>query len=157
MLVTVLGIAALLVVITNTIHLGGLVVLSAIMRRQRFHPAHLETKIGQGTSIIVYVLSLFLLHAIEIWVYTAAFLWVGGFDNLHDALYFSISAFTTVGFGDVLPAEPWRLLGATESANGFLLIGWSTAFLVSISSKIRMFEASLEKAATPKSPEDQGE
>ncbi|RIJ27144.1 potassium channel family protein [Henriciella mobilis] len=141
----VLGIAAILVITTNAIHLAGLVGLSAVMRRQRFHPAHLETKIGQGMSIIVYVLSIFLLHAVEIWVYTAAFLWVNAFDNVYEALYYSISSFTTVGFGDVLPDHPWRMLGATESANGFLLIGWSTAFLVSISSKIRMFEASLER------------
>ena len=147
-MLTVLAIAAALVVITNGIHLAGLVGLSAVMRRQRFHPVHLETKAGQAASIMVYVLSIFLLHAVEIWIYTLAFLWVNAFDTLYEALYFSISSFTTVGYGDALPDHPWRLLGATESANGFLLIGWSTAFLVSVSSKIRMFEASLERGGT---------
>ena len=34
----------------------------------------------------------------------------------------------------------WRILGALESFNGFLLIGWSTAFMVSVISRIRTME-----------------
>lgn len=144
MIVTILAVASIMVVATCTVHLAGLVALSSVMRRRKAHPAYLETVIGQGTSIIVYVLSIFALHSIQIWLYVIAFIAVGGFDNISDALYYSISSFTTVGYGDLNPSGDWRLLGAIESANGFLLIGWSTAFLVSLSSRIRMFEARLE-------------
>ena len=34
----------------------------------------------------------------------------------------------------------WRLMGAIESANGFLLLGWSTAFLISVVSRLRSIE-----------------
>ncbi|MEM5516888.1 ion channel [Henriciella sp. AS95] len=144
MLIGMLFIAAIMVVITCVVHLAGLVGLSHVMRRQRVHPANLTTVLGQGFAIIVYVLTIFALHSLQIWIYAFAFLFGGAFDSIHDALYYSISSFTTVGYGDINPAGHWRILGATESANGFLLIGWSTAFLVSVSTKVRMFEASLE-------------
>ena len=34
----------------------------------------------------------------------------------------------------------WRLLGAIEGANGLLLFGWSTAFLFSVTSRMRILE-----------------
>jgi vacuolar-type H+-ATPase subunit F/Vma7 len=37
------------------------------------------------------------------------------------------------------------LLGAAESVIGFLLLGWSTAFLVSVSARVRTFEAHIEQ------------
>ncbi|WP_084398206.1 ion channel [Henriciella aquimarina] len=149
-LIGIFALAGVLATLTCIIHLGGLVALSAFMRRTRAHPAHLTTMIGQGASIIVHVMTIFALHSAQIWVYTIAFLVLGAFDTLNDAVYYSISSFTTVGFGDLRPEEPWHMLGAIESANGFLLIGWSTAFLVSLSSRIRMFEATLEESTAPK-------
>ena len=37
------------------------------------------------------------------------------------------------------------MLSAAESANGFLLIGWSTAFLVAVTGRLRVFEADIER------------
>ena len=34
----------------------------------------------------------------------------------------------------------WRLLAAIEGANGLLLFGWSTAFLISIVNRMRALE-----------------
>jgi hypothetical protein len=49
---------------------------------------------------------------------------------LEDALSLSTDVFSTIGYGD-LPFDPaWRLLTALEGINGFLMIGWSTAYLV---------------------------
>lgn len=150
MVLTVLLVATILVVATCAIHLAGLVALSAVMRRRRAHPIHLETVVGQGASIMVYVLSIFILHSVQIWVYVIGYYAVGAFSDLQDMLYYSITSFTTVGYGDLIPKAPWRLLGAIESANGFLLIGWSTAFLVSLTNKIRLFEATLEQGVSEK-------
>ena len=44
---------------------------------------------------------------------------------------------------DLVLAENWRMLAAAESANGFLLIGWSTAFLVAVTARVRIFEAEI--------------
>lgn len=145
MLALNLALAALLGITTFAVHFAGLVALSAIMRRRRVHPADLTTLVGQSASILTIVFALFILHSIEIWLYALVYLAVGAFDALEPALYFSTSAFTTVGFGDVYLGEDWRMLSAAEAMNGFLLIGWSTAFLVSVSAKVRAFEAEITR------------
>ncbi len=137
--------ASLLVVVTFLVHFIGLVVLSAMLRRRGIHPVNLSTIAGQGASILTIVLALFALHSIEIWIYALAYVGIDAFASMEAALYYSISSFTTVGFGDLQPEGHWRLLGAAEAMNGFLLIGWSTAFLVSVSARVRAFEASIER------------
>ena len=56
----------------------------------------------------------------------------GAVAGLEPALYFALVAFTTVGFGDMTLTVDWRLLSALIAANGFLLFGWSTAYMVEL-------------------------
>lgn len=134
-----------LVVATFGLHFIGLVFLSRSMRRLGLHPDSVTSLIGQGFAILSFVVALFVLHSVEIWMYALAYLSIGALSGLEPALYYSTSAFTTVGFGDVELTRDWRMLGAVESMNGFLLIGWSTAFLVSVSARVRVFEADAEQ------------
>jgi hypothetical protein len=64
---------------------------------------------------------------------------LGAFTDFSTALYFSTVTFSTLGFGDVVPNESWRLFAALEAVNGFLLIGWSTAYLIAASTRIGPF------------------
>ncbi|MEQ8299838.1 MAG: ion channel [Hyphomonas sp.] len=145
MLLLNLIVAGVLVALTCTTHFAGMVLLSAVLRQRGVHPVNLTSVFGQGLSILFVVLSLFALHSIQIWIYAFAYLALGQFDSIEPALYFSTSAFTTVGFGDILLSDDWRMLGAAESANGFLLLGWSTAFLVAVTARVRAFEADIER------------
>lgn len=43
-------------------------------------------------------------------------------------LYFSVETYTSLGFGDILPAGPLRLVAGMETLNGLLLIGWSASY-----------------------------
>lgn len=65
-----------------------------------------------------------------VWVWAIAFLWLDAFPDVEVSLYFTLSAYTTLGFGDVLPAKEWRILGALIGANGMLGFGLATASLV---------------------------
>lgn len=145
MLLLNLIVASFLVAFTFAIHFAGLVGLSALLRQRNVHPFGLSTVVGQGASILLVVIGLFGLHSIQIWIYTLVYLALGVFTNVETAVYYSTSTFTTAGYGDVVPGTDWRMLGAAESANGFLLIGWSTAFLVSVSARVRAFEARIEQ------------
>ncbi len=145
MLITNLAVASVLVVLTFASHFWGLVILTSILRKRKSHPANITSVAGQGMSIVFVVLGLFALHSAQIWVYALVYLFLGEFQTMEPALYFSTSAFTTVGFGEIVLSEDWRMLSAAESANGFLLIGWSTAFLVSVTAKVRAFEAEIER------------
>lgn len=73
---------------------------------------------------------------IMIWAWALAFLALDIFANLEAALYFSLVAFTTLGFGDVILPEEWRLLSGFVATNGFILFGLSTAVLFEIMSQI---------------------
>ena len=48
------------------------------------------------------------------------------------SVYFALVAFTTLGFGDILLPQEWRLLGGMAAANGLLMFGLLTAILVEI-------------------------
>jgi hypothetical protein len=89
--------------------------------------------------VLYAVLSLILLHIIEIWLFGLAYhfllLWpetgkiAGAIStSMFDHIYFSATVFTTVGFGDLSPAGPIRFLAGTEALTGFVLIGWSASF-----------------------------
>ena len=54
----------------------------------------------------------------------------GSFEgSIADHLYFSYAAFTTVGFGDIVPTGPLRLLAGMEALTGFVLITWTASYL----------------------------
>ena len=40
--------------------------------------------------------------------------------------------FTTLGYGDTLPAAEWRLIGPITAMNGMLLFGWSVAVIFAV-------------------------
>ncbi len=142
MLAANLTLATAMVVITSLIHLMGLTVLIWIMRVTKA-PDHVKMSVLHASAIIMLiVLGLFVVHTIEVWLYAVLYYELELFGTFEASLYFSTSVFTTVGFGDLVVGPRWRLLTAIESANGFLLLGWSTAFLISLTGHMRALEHS---------------
>ncbi|AKS41714.1 potassium channel family protein [Wenzhouxiangella marina] len=90
-------------------------------------------------TLMVVMLALLLVHVVEIWLFGIAY-WalmhfetlgsIGGYDSfdLLDCVYFSATTYSTVGWGDLWPIGPLRLLAGTESLIGFMLITWSASF-----------------------------
>lgn len=85
-------------------------------------------------AIVVLAVSVTLI--VEIWIWALFYLLIGAIKSLEEALYFSTSTFTTVGYGDLVLTENWRLLSSIEAMDGFLLFGWSTAFIFEVGSRI---------------------
>ncbi len=133
-------VSAAMMTVTVIIHMTGLLLLMAFLqaRSPGLRPFH--SRLGQGVFIVLTVMGLVVIHALEMWLYALLYRLIGVFSDMEEALYFSVSAFTTVGFGEIHIEGPWRILGALESFNGFLLIGWSTAFMVSVIGRIRTME-----------------
>ena len=136
--------ASVMVGLTTVMHLAGITGLIAMLRAGRDRAGPRPPVWRQFAALLFVVFCLFGLHTIEVWSYGAFYMAVGAFDTFEEALYFSTSTFTTVGFGDVVLGPDWRLFSAIESANGFLLIGWSTAFLVAVTARLRIVEAEME-------------
>jgi hypothetical protein len=135
-----LALATLMVGLTVIIHFVGLLGLMWVLRARghRFR-AH-ESAVGQGAVIVFVVLGLVAIHTIEIWLYGVVYLSLGALPDFESALYFSTTSFTTIGYGDVVLERSWRLFGAVEGANGLLLFGWSTAFLIAVTARMRILE-----------------
>jgi hypothetical protein len=91
--------------------------------------------------MVTTVLGIFILHTTEVWVWAAVFAAVHAVPGFYNALYLSTVMFSTVGYGEISVAASWRLLVALESINGFILIGWSTAYLVGASTRHGPFRA----------------
>lgn len=148
-----LSLSVLMTVIVVIIHLAGLLLLLRFLRRNAHHAVHGGgglLLIRQGALMLAVVLGIFLLHTIEIWCYAVAYMAVGAFNDFPTALYFSATAFSTLGFGDVVLGSDWRLFGAVEGVTGLILIGWSSAFLLSVTSRLRVLEHDWENYAAPK-------
>ncbi len=84
----------------------------------------------QEITLIALVMLLALLgNFLQIATWAAVFMLVGEFADFHTALYHSAVNFATLGYGDIVMSERWRLLGALEAANGILMFGVSTSMM----------------------------
>lgn len=88
-------------------------------------------------TLLVTVLMVLSILTLSVWIWALAFVYLGVFDTLEPAAYFSIVAFTTLGFGDILLPQEWRILGGLAAANGLLNMGLYTAMLVEILRRVR--------------------
>jgi hypothetical protein len=137
-------IATAMVAATVLIHLAGLSILVAVMRKRSTGRTRSAAMVHQGVAIMTAAFGLFALHTVEIWAYAGLYLLLGALPDFEQALYFSTSTYVTLGYGDIVLPIQWRILGAIEGANGILLLGWSTAFFVSIINRIRLMEGGAE-------------
>lgn len=127
-----LMISTLIVSMTVVVHLAGLDILLSLTG---LHLRLFQTAWVRLDRLIVplgIVLGLFTLHGLEIWIYAFAYRLMGLLPDLEAALYASTSSYSTLGESAAALPPAWRVLGALESINGMLLIGWSTAFLFQI-------------------------
>lgn len=135
-----LALSTIMVLLTVAIHASGLYGLSRLLRleerdeaREQTHPMSLR---GIAATIIV-ILGLFILHGVEIWLYAFVYLIIGSVHGLREAIYFSTITYGAIGYSDAAMAERWRLVSAIEGINGIILIGWSTAFFVTLTARMR--------------------
>jgi len=110
-------------------------------------------RIEKHLTIMTYVLLLILvfavivvLHLVNISLWAGFYYKRGLFPDYETSVYFSLGSYTTIGYGDVLLPQKWRLLGAIEGISGVLLCGISTAFIFAVMSA--MFQNRLQQQPT---------
>ena len=102
------------------------IVRSAGLRHTRLPRLHLMAVMA-GTAAVLMVA-----HTLEVFVWALAYEIVGAAPEDNDLLYFAFVNYTTLGYGDILPVQAWRLTGPMTAMNGILLFGWSTAVLFEV-------------------------
>ncbi len=125
-------IGCLLIVLTSFIHtIITRIVLSIVQKK----PGK-QTPFRRIIHIDLIILIIMLATLIESAIWALTYLQIGSFDMFEEALYFSLVTYSTLGYGDVILSDSHRLLGAFEAANGVIMLGWSTAIVVSALQKI---------------------
>jgi hypothetical protein len=137
-MISQLLLATVMVLITVLMHGAG---IAGLARMLRFDPssveAHHHFSTRHAIMILAIVLALFTLHGIEIWLYAGLYLLLDAVADFETALYFSTITYAGIGFDDADMAKRWRLVSAIEGVNGILLLGWSTAFFVTVVARLR--------------------
>jgi len=128
--------AAAMAILTAFVHLLCLGILVRILRFRE----HLFRRLRIMPQLLLFagVLGIIVVHTLEIWLYALLYVRLHAFGQLEQALYFSIVTYSTLGYGDVLMPHAWRILGATEGPVGVIMLGWSTAFLISLLSQTKL-------------------
>ncbi len=71
-------------------------------------------------------------NLVQIVLWGALIVGLGEFPALYDAVYHSAVNFTSLGYGDIVMSQRWKLLGPLEAVNGILMLGMSGAALMAM-------------------------
>ena len=128
-------VATLIVAVCVVIHTAGILVFAEWLISRRFTQRFLRGQVhkAHGGLLLIAVFGvLIFLHLVEAGLWAAFYHLKGLFNEFETALYFSLTSYTTIGFGDVVLPKKWRLLAAVEGISGVLLCGVSTAFIFAV-------------------------
>ncbi|HJT41955.1 MAG TPA: ion channel [Rhizomicrobium sp.] len=124
-----------LVALTVLIHTVGLVLIASatpwLARQLGFH----NHNVGRTLVMTGTVLGILAILTVEVWIWGLAYTALHATPDFVDALVLSTAMFSTIGYGEIQIDPTWRLLTALEGINGFLMIGWSTAYLVGVATR----------------------
>ena len=119
--------------------ISGLVALTVVIHYEMLRLLWVyipRLKIKHRVRVIIGVFGTICAHLIEVWIFGLAFylmITCGDFGTLEgrfegsltDAVYFSFTNYTTLGYGDIEPDGQLRFLAGMEAITGLSLITWS--------------------------------
>ncbi len=109
-----------------------------------------KSKTTPRISILFSLLACFFAHLLEVLIFALAYysyMQFGDFGQLMggdieghglfgtpsrgfiDCIYFSLTCYTSLGFGDLVPTGWLRFLAGVEALTGLLLIAWTASFM----------------------------
>jgi len=128
--------ACLLSLVTVVTHASGIALL--VRRLPRISAVSGVWHIRRALLRVVWWLVV--LHLAEISAWAVFYLWRGLMSDVETAFYFSGVTYTTIGYGDVVLAKPWRLLGPVEGLIGVLMCGLSTGYFFVVVNRMSQWQ-----------------
>ncbi len=122
-------VAAFLLMLTCGIHLLGMTFVMYLLRREGRLLRKWLRRV-RAYVIVEIVLVMFIVSILEVLLWATAYMVLGEIKDLEPAFYFSMVTFTTLGYGDIVLDESWRLLASFEAATGIIMFGWTTALVL---------------------------
>jgi len=135
---TLLLISIGMIVLTVGIHTSGAAFWLNSLSKKIDKRSQLNQQIRLFRSILSTSCVLILLHVLEALLWALLFMALpahAGLKSLHEALYFSMVTFTTLGYGDITLNSDWRLLAGVEGMVGIVVFGLTTAILFAVIQK----------------------
>jgi hypothetical protein len=126
------GLCALILLVACTvIHYEALRGMNYALPRLRMPPR---------IKVVLAFLGAFAAHIVEMALFGLLIFWLareqgmgtlGGADKptMLNCMYFSLTTYSSLGYGDVVPTGELKLIAGSEALSGLLLIGWTAAFL----------------------------
>jgi hypothetical protein len=128
------GVTLIALVIQGAAATVGVELIGVLITKKRWLGIHLWRN---GVVTMALIVILLTGHFGQMALWASVFMAAGEFQTFAAAFYHSAVNYTTLGYGDIVMSEEWRLLGPQEAVSGTLAFGWSTAAIVTI--VIRLF------------------
>jgi hypothetical protein len=136
-------VTCILVLLVVGVHYNALLILTAFLQRRTVH---------MRRWVAISILGLLLAHSFEVSIFSFGY-WLledpdyygeligyekedgtaefNEYDqgSFRDYWYYSFVAYTSLGFGDIVPTKWLRIMTAFETLTGLILIAWSASFL----------------------------
>ena len=104
-------------------------VAGALLRAQPWFLEHFEPHEAGKMIVLGCFVILFFAHILDAVAWALYLRWGGLVSSFLEGLYFVGTSISTLGYGDVVLAKPWRHIGPMIAIAGVLKFGCSTAFL----------------------------
>ena len=122
--------------------LQSVLIIAAIRYYRRREPWLINPSFWLNVAVITGVMLLLVIgNMAQVALWALLFLALEEFQQFGEAFYHSAVNFATLGYGDVVMSAQHKLLGPLEAINGALMIGMSSAALISV------FQDALQKMA----------
>jgi len=127
-----------LIVLTVVIHVIGLGLINQRVDRVSGgtivcrHPTSAFVLVMGVTTLLATMM-----HGIEAGIWAVAYRLLDAMRDNKSAMLYSLNAMTSYGHEDLALAGHWKLMGAIEALNGWLLFGLTTAFLFGMIERVR--------------------
>ena len=130
-------IGSVLMLISILIAGGSLWILEAVLAKKIGWLSREPQRLKM--MVLMWVVSIWALGVVTVgvWLWALTFLGLGIFADLESSVYFALVAYTTLGFGDILLPDEWRLLSGLAATNGLLTFGALTAILIEAVRQVR--------------------
>ena len=125
-----IAIGAVLFLMTTLVHAGFTIFTFWAIRHLPDESWFMQATWREVLLIAILVLTLFVALLFESGLWAIVYAASGALDGIEPAFYFSVVTFTTLSYGDVVLDEEWRVMATFEAANGIIMLGWSTALVM---------------------------
>jgi hypothetical protein len=131
-----LALGSLMIVANLAIQVLAVVLLLRMLMHKMNSGGFTPGLIADFRIISSILMVLFVGHILQFSSWALLFLLLGEFADFATAFYHSTVNFTSLGYGDIVMSDRWRLLGALEAANGVLMFGLTAGTTLSVMARL---------------------